>query len=199
MPKVSEVIRPTPLSVKRVLALAPVLTIALFKVFAVLAVGRKHDHGLGWMAVPALGALVVPPLFILTWLVLRARVESLAVVDGAIVWRTWLGRQHRIRRRSSVHEYRVGFGSDPVVVFEGVAGERPFVLSGARWPTWFALLPPLGLEAEDEGKATPGEVRELHPGAKLPFSIGHPFVTGIGSLVIGILYIGLVINVFYRL
>jgi len=189
-------IRPDPRRYRRhALSAAPLLLLA------VAAVAARLAGEFGWLAAPAVVALVGPPAGGF-WAYARRhdRTVSLVLSPDGLRLTDWRGRLRTLHRPTAVLYCTIysGGGRMEHIAVGGPLTETPLVLRTRQWrPADLAeLWRRLGLEpAVDDLTSVPG-VRSRFPGVPLPYATCYPITIGLLWTIGAFAYISLVVTVF---
>jgi hypothetical protein len=168
---------------------------------ATAAVAVRVASDLGWLAGPAVAALVGPPgLLFGAYAVRHSRTVRLAEAGGRLELTDWRGRRRTLREPAAVLYCTIysGGGRMEHVVVGGPLIEVPLLLRTRQWRPGdlAAMWRRLGLEPRvDDLTSVPG-VLSRFPGVPLPYPTRYPMTVGL-LCVLGVFgYIALVVSLF---
>jgi hypothetical protein len=190
------VIRPDPRRYRRhALSAAPPLLVA------VVAVAARLAGEFGWLAAPAVVALVGPPAA-LFWAYARRhdRTVTMSLSAGGLELTDWRGRLRTLHKPIAVCYCTIysGGGRMEHITVGGPLTETPLVLRTRQWrPDDLAeLWRRLDLEPSvDDLTSVPG-VRSRFPGVPLPYATRYPITVGLLWIIATFAYISLVVSLF---
>jgi hypothetical protein len=167
---------------------------------ATVIVAVRIESNWGWLAAPAVTALVVPPaLLVVAYAVRHSRVVHFVAAGGRLELTDWRRRRRTLREPMSVLYCTIysGGGRMEHVVIGGPLTEVPLLLRTRQWreDDLTAVWQHIGVRPRfDDLTSVPG-VRSRFPGVPLPYATRYPMPVGLLCALAAFAYIALVMAV----